>query len=91
MEAGFQKALSGTRSWAERHFAMMMGTLLKYDYRTKEGKKAYARIRLSLVTATDQDLQELAELSQIGLQALIETREEIKARGIPKEHIAGRR
>ena len=71
---------------------------VKYDHRTRESKKAWAKLQITLATATDDDLKELAELQHKlrgdstldeKLEDLIKTRKEIRASGIPKELIGG--
>jgi len=64
LEGYYRKLLAGCRTFAERHLLMTVMDLLKYDGRTKEGKKAIARGRLRLATATDEELEELARLEQ---------------------------
>ena len=61
-ELKFEERIKRCRSFAERHLTMEIRDLLKYDGRTREGKKAIAQARLRLAVATDEDLKELAEL-----------------------------
>ena len=49
-------------TFAERHIALTMRDLLKYDLRTKQAKRAAAQGRLRIATATDQELEEIATL-----------------------------
>ena len=63
-EEHYRGLLVGCRTFAERHLLMTVRDLLKYDGRTKEGKKAIAQGRLRIATATDDDLEELARLEQ---------------------------
>jgi len=64
LEEYYRKLLAGCRTFAERHLLMTVMDLLKYDGRSKEGKRAIAGGRLRLATATDDDLKELARLEQ---------------------------
>ncbi len=70
--------LRSCRTDAERHLIMATRDLLKYDGRSKGGKRAMAQARLRLAVATDEDLKGLAEL-----EALI-------GRGIPGFTVAER-
>lgn len=56
------RRLRGCRTFAERHLTMSIRDLLKYDARTREGKRAIAQSRLRLATATNEELQEIARL-----------------------------
>lgn len=99
LEEYYRKLLPGCRTFAERHVIMSIRDLLKYDGRTKEGRKAIAQGRLRLATATDKDLQEIAELEQKmprqvqaisvseKVEELKELRARIKATGIKKENL----
>lgn len=58
----YECLLDTCNTFAEREFIMTIRDLLKYDARTKEGKRARAQGRLRLATASDEDLKELAEL-----------------------------
>jgi len=62
LEIKFEQAIKGCRSFAERHHCMFIRDTLKYDGRSKEGKRALVQARLRLAIATDDDLKELAEL-----------------------------
>ncbi|MBA7673132.1 hypothetical protein ES703_81320 [subsurface metagenome] len=61
-ELKFEEHIKRCRTFAERHLTMLVRDTLKYDARTKEGKRAIAQARLRLAVATDEDLKELAEL-----------------------------
>ena len=66
-EEGFKKMLASSQTFAERDLVMSIRDLLKYDLRTKEGKRAVAQTRLRTAIASDQDLEDLAAL-QVGLE-----------------------
>lgn len=57
-----QQLIDGCRSFAEKHLIMTLRDFIKYDQRTKEGKRSQALARLRLATATDEDLEEMAKL-----------------------------
>lgn len=61
-ELEFEERIKRCRTFAERHLTMLIRDLLKYDGRSKEGKRAMAQARLRLATATNEDLKELVEL-----------------------------
>ena len=61
-ELEFEESIKRCRTFAERHLALLIRDVLKYDGRSKEGTRAMAQARLRLATATDEDLEELAEL-----------------------------
>ena len=50
------------RSFAERHLTMLLRDFLKYDGRSKEGRRARAQARLRFAIATDKDLEDIARL-----------------------------
>lgn len=54
--------LSKCHTFAERHITTILRNIYKYDWRTKQAKKANAQARLQLIIATDADLEELANL-----------------------------
>jgi len=56
------RRLKNCRTFAQQHLTMSLRDLLKFDSRTKEGKRAVAQGRLRLTVATDRDLEELVEL-----------------------------
>jgi len=64
-EKFWQRRLSGCRTFAQRNLVMTWRDLIKYDARTREGKKALAKARLRIAVATDDDLRELAYLETI--------------------------
>ena len=61
-ELEFEERIKHCRTYAERHLTMLIRDILKYDGRSKEGKRAMAQARLRLTVATDEDLEELAGL-----------------------------
>ena len=61
-ELEFEELIKRCQTFAERHQTMLIRDVLKYDARSKEGKRAMAQARLRLAVATDEDLKELAEL-----------------------------
>ena len=61
-EIEFEELIKGCRSFAQRHLTMLLRDVLKYDGRSKEGKRAMVQARLRFATATDKDIEELAEL-----------------------------
>lgn len=95
-ERNYRRLLAGCRTFTERHLIMTVMDLLKYDGRTKEGKRAIAGGRLRLATATDKELEELAELEQVmpgqgklvlvsdRVEELKKERDEIREKGIKK-------
>lgn len=93
-EEHYQKLLAGCRTFGLRHLIMTVMDLLKYDGRTKEGKRAIAQGRLRMITATDEDLNEIAKLESMmsseeprplvaeRLEELKKERAELQAKGI---------
>jgi len=61
----FEERIKHCKTFAERHLVMLLRDTLKYDGRSKEGKRAMAGARLRLAVATDEDLKELAELQVV--------------------------
>lgn len=61
-EEFYNKLLATCQTFAQRHLIMTIRDLLKYDGRTKEGKRAIAQGRLRIATVTDADIEELAKL-----------------------------
>jgi len=98
-EKDYKRMLSACRTFAQRHLIMTVMDTVKYDGRTREGKRAIAQARLRLATATDEELQELAELEQTTLghtlcdfvservKELKDERDKIRATGIKKENL----
>jgi len=96
------RQLKGCRTFAERYLTMTIRDLLKYDGRTKEGKRAVAQGRLRVATATDQELVEIARLEVSmkdggGIEALPErverlaqSRARLRQRGVKKEDLVCR-
>ena len=62
MDAFFNHLLERCANFAERHITMSLRDLLKYDSRTRAGKRARAQMRLRLALATDEELEEIARL-----------------------------
>lgn len=56
-------AMSGPGSFARRHVILSIRDMLKYDGRTREGKKAAVAAELRLAIATNDELEEIAEIS----------------------------
>ena len=54
--------LSGCHTFAERHLTTILRNVYKYDWRTKQAKKANAQARLQFIIATDADLEGLANV-----------------------------
>jgi len=62
-EARAQRLITGSHNfYAIQSLTMSLRDLLKYDHRTRAGRRAKAQARLRLATATDGDLEEMAEL-----------------------------
>jgi len=61
-EEHYKEVLASCHDFAGQYLTMTIRDLLKYDARTKEGKRAIAKARLRLATATDDDLANLAIL-----------------------------
>lgn len=61
-ELEFEVRIGACQSFAQRHMAALLRDILKYDGRSKEGKRAIAQARLRIAVASDADLKELAEL-----------------------------
>ena len=61
--------LEECQSFAVRHLVMVIRAALKYDRRSKEGRRALAQARLRVATATDDELEQLAYLLQEWLAA----------------------
>jgi len=62
MDIEYEERLKQCRSFAERHLTMLIRDLLKYDGRSKQYKRAIAQTRLRIATASEKDLEEIAEL-----------------------------
>ena len=75
-EEYYNGLLAGCRSFAQRDLIMTIRDVLKYDGRTKAGKRSMARARLRIATASDEDLAEMAILRATGAHSA--TREEIQ-------------
>ena len=97
-EALYQSWLAGGHTFAERDLMMTLRDRLKYDEQTREGKRARAQSRLRLATATDEELEEVAELeARMGgdgfafvayrLKELRKRRAEIREKGIKRSEL----
>ena len=98
----YKRLLDGCRTFAERHVIMSIRDVLKYDGRTKAAKRAAAQGRLRLMTATDEDLEEMAKLEveikgggspdsiPHKIQDYKRLRGEIKEKGIKRSELACR-
>lgn len=64
-EVLYQNALSEARSFAQRDLIMSVRDLLKYDLRTRAGKRAVTQGRLRVAVATDEDLEEMASIAVV--------------------------
>jgi hypothetical protein len=58
-ETYFQWLIDSTKSFAERYMISSTRNFLKYDSRSRESKKAMAKLHLMLVMASDEELTEL--------------------------------
>lgn len=61
-EEKYNRVLTGCRTFGERHIIMTLRDLVKYDQRTKEGRRTTAQAMLRLAIATDENLEEIAKL-----------------------------
>ena len=59
----YSQALASCKTFAQRDLVMSVRDLLKYDLRTKAGKRAIARGRLRIAVATDEDIEEMASIA----------------------------
>lgn len=66
-EETFTRLLGISRSFAQRELLMSLRDMLKYDLRTRAGKRAVAKARLRIASASDTDLEEMATL-EVGLR-----------------------
>lgn len=64
-ERYYERLLASCKSFAQRDLVMGIRDLLKYDLRTKAGKRAVAQGRLRIAIATDEDLEEMASLAVV--------------------------
>lgn len=95
-EVGFNRYLESCQDFGLRHLIMMIRDLLKYDGRTKEGKRAVTQARLRIATATDEELAQLANLQAqitggadpqalaLALEQLKQLRDAVREKGIKK-------
>jgi len=93
-EEDWAKRLNQCQTFAQRYLVTTFRNVIKYDFRTNKAKIANAQERLQLVIATNDDLEELANLeasicgitdSEIvakRLEDLKKIREELKEKGI---------
>lgn len=58
----YSQALASCKTFAQRDLVMSVRDLLKYDLRTKAGKRAIARGRLRIAVASDGDIEEMASI-----------------------------
>lgn len=98
-DAQFKRMLDAPLSFAMRFMLTSIRDLLKYDHRTRESKRASAKLHLTLAMASDDDLAELEALQKEKLgeegyrklaeetQDFWEIRERVRATGIPRELI----
>jgi len=103
LERHYNLLLGGCKTFAERHLTMLLRDVLKYDLRTKAGRRAAAQGKLRLVTATDDELTELATLeAEIWrrdkpflttkaerLESLFQMRDHLRKQGIKKTELVG--
>lgn len=61
-EAAGQRMIDSCHTFAARHLMATMRDILKYDQRTRAGRRATAQAKLRLATATDKDLKQMAIL-----------------------------
>ncbi|MBA7619562.1 hypothetical protein ES703_26901 [subsurface metagenome] len=99
VERLYERYLAGCENFAQRHLVMSIRDLVKYDQRTKQGKRATAQARLRLATASDEDLEQLAKLrvqifyngdSQFVDEAIEhyrQLRERVREKGVGKEEV----
>jgi len=59
-EEHYKRVLASCLTYAQRDLVMGVRDLLKYDLRTKAGRRALAREQLRIAVATDEDLEEMA-------------------------------
>ena len=71
-EMRFNIILSSCKDFAERYLITSLMSVLKYDRRTRQGKIAWAKIRLNIAMATEEELTELAELNAALLSQPVE-------------------
>ena len=61
-EEHYKRALDSCPNFGARALIMLMRDVLKYDGRSKEGKRAISKARLRLGTASDDDLANMVTL-----------------------------
>ena len=64
-EEHYERVLAGCLTYAQRDLVMGVRDLLKYDLRTRAGKRAVTRGRLRIAVATDEDLDEIASFAVV--------------------------
>jgi len=62
LEAHFELQIRRSRTFAQRHLTLLIRDLLKYDHRSRESKKRFAQAKLRFLTASDRDLEEMAQI-----------------------------
>jgi len=99
IEERTQQLIDGSHGFAMKNLMLTIRDLLKYDHRSKEGKRAQALARLRLATATDEDLMEMAKLKvellgedKVGtvaeaLEVLKEARARVREQGINRSEL----
>lgn len=99
-EARWNELMGSIKSFPMKHILLLFQAVVKYDLRTVPGRRAINRARLRLATATDDDLQDMAEVEvelfgrkstiyadvSVNLERLKEMREAAKSR--LKEEVA---
>ena len=98
-EEYYQHAIDSCKTFTERDLIMLMRDLVKYDGRSKESKRAIAKARLRLATATDDDLADMVVLeaalagkksmdAMLGrLKDLEKARADIRKKGIKRSEL----
>lgn len=97
-EEWWQSRIDTCPTFASRHLLTGLRDVLKYDLRSREGKRTDAQSRLRIATATDKELRDLAELKVIllkdkavtvedELEVLIQTRARINREGIKRSEL----
>ena len=62
-EALYSQSLATCKTFAQRDLVISVRDLLKYDLRTKAGKRALTRGQLRIAVATDEDIEEMASIA----------------------------
>ena len=99
IEERTQQLIEGSHGFAMKNLMLTIRDLLKYDHRSKEGRRAQAQARLRLATATDEDLEAMAKLKvsilgedRVGtvaeaLEVLKEARARVREQGIKRSRL----